>query len=605
MQFSYCLGDIFMTEKVNIDKLYGSPLPSTRTGMFYNAFAYPTKISPETIAVYIATHTKPNDVVLDVFGGSGSTGLAALMCEHPTSQMKKIAEDLEVAPVWGARNAVVYEIGKYGSFASNIMCNPPNSREFSESAKEFFSAANKKLAWLYSAKDPAGADGCIRHIVWSDVLNCPNCNKEISYYQLAVERNPMQIKKNVKCPHCMHSGKIDEFLHAVETIHDNLLKKDVLTKKRVPVLVYGQTGSQKWVRDICDEDIALLDKINALPYYDNDTPREIEWGDLYRSGYHTGITHLHQFYTKRNYYVMYTLWEMTLNLPSNIGDALRLLLLSYNSAHSTLMTRVVLKKNSKDFVLTSSQSGVLYISNLPVEKNIITGIKRKLKNFVEAFDYVNKCNGTVKIVNKSSEKIEQASNSIDYIFTDPPFGDYIPYAEINQINELWLGKITERQHEVIISPSQNKTVDDYEAMMTNVFKEMNRVLKEEAFATVVFHSSRVDVWNAVCNSLHESNLMIQNTSFLNKTQLSFKQVVSEGSVQGDPVMLLSKGISQPSQKTSIEVLDEVISSSIASGNKNVRLIYSNYLTTCLDRGVQIKVGAKEAYDYTAKKVEAL
>jgi hypothetical protein len=77
-----------MTEKVSLDKLYGSPLPSTRTGMFYNAFAYPTKISPETIAVYIATHTKPNDTVLDVFGGSGSTGLAALMCEHPTAQMK-------------------------------------------------------------------------------------------------------------------------------------------------------------------------------------------------------------------------------------------------------------------------------------------------------------------------------------------------------------------------------------------------------------------------------------------------------------------------------------------------------------------------------------
>lgn len=32
------------------------------------------------------------------------------------------------------------------------------------------------------------------------------------------------------------------------------------------------------------------------------------------------------------------------------------------------MTRVVAKRNAKDFVLTGAQSGVLYISKLPVEK---------------------------------------------------------------------------------------------------------------------------------------------------------------------------------------------------------------------------------------------
>ena len=94
--------------------------------MFYNTFAYPTKISPESIAVYIAAHTKPGDTVLDAFGGSGSTGLAALMCEHPTDTMKALAEKLHLQPVWGARNAIIYEIGKYGAFASNVMSDPPD-----------------------------------------------------------------------------------------------------------------------------------------------------------------------------------------------------------------------------------------------------------------------------------------------------------------------------------------------------------------------------------------------------------------------------------------------------------------------------------------------
>ena len=62
---------------------------------------------------------------------------------------------------------------------------------------------------------------------------------------------------------------------------------------------------------------------------------------------------------------MNTLWEMTNDYEDKIGDALRLMLLSYNASHCTMMTRVVAKKNSKDFVLTGAQSGVLYISKLP------------------------------------------------------------------------------------------------------------------------------------------------------------------------------------------------------------------------------------------------
>ena len=72
---------------------------------------------------------------------------------------------------------------------------------------------------------------------------------------------------------------------------------------------------------------------------------------------------------------------MTSEYSAPIQDALKLLLLSYNATHCTLMTRVVAKKNAKDFVLTGAQSGVLYISKLPVEKNIILGYSFFVYNF--------------------------------------------------------------------------------------------------------------------------------------------------------------------------------------------------------------------------------
>ena len=84
----------------DIIKIFEKPLPSTRSGAFFNAFSYPTKISPESIAVYIASITKPGDIVLDTFSGSGSTGIAALLCEKPTDRMLSIAEELGVKVVF-------------------------------------------------------------------------------------------------------------------------------------------------------------------------------------------------------------------------------------------------------------------------------------------------------------------------------------------------------------------------------------------------------------------------------------------------------------------------------------------------------------------------
>ena len=152
-------------------------------------------------------------------------------------------------------------------------------------------------------------------------------------------------------------------------------------------------------------------------------------------------------------------------------------MLSYNATHCTMMTRVVAKKNAKDFVLTGAQSGVLYVSKLPVEKNILLGLKRKSKSFYEAYDLLEQCTGKLTIHNSSSEKMLEKTGSVDFVFTDPPFGDFIPYAEVNQINELWLNQTTNREKEIIISPSQKKSTTDYQYMLTQVFAEISRVLK--------------------------------------------------------------------------------------------------------------------------------
>ena len=580
----------------DIKTLFERPLPSARSGAFFNTFSYPTKISPESIAVYIAATTKPGDTVLDTFGGSGSTGIAALLCEYPTERMKELACELGIDPIWGPRNAIGYEIGTYGSFAAKTISNRVKAKEFEKAVNDFLEREKEYLMHYYSALDPEGKMGVIRYIIWSEVLICPNCGEEITFFEEGTTRNPVTFKKDLICPHCQRMASVDEMKFQTEEYMDGLTGKYSLRKKRIPSWVYGITNGRNWDRPAIDDDFEKSVVIEKELQELNDKPKEIQWGELQRSGYHFGISYLHQFYTARNYLVMHRLWKDTELYSPKVKNALRLLLLSYNASHCTLMTRVVAKKNAKDFVLTGAQSGVLYISKLPVEKNILLGLERKAKPFYEAYKLLENCTGTFLTKNKSSEILDEENNSIDFVFTDPPFGDFIPYAEVNQINELWLEKSTDREKEIIISSSQNKGIRDYQEMLATVFSEIRRVLKDSSYAAVVFHAARAQIWTAFENSVSNSGLNIELTNILEKKQASFKQVVSESSVQGDPLLLLSKTTQKVSKYENEKDIMERIILTLGDGNPfDERRAYSLYINECLKKNIHVTYDAKDAY----------
>ena len=87
--------------------------------------------------MFIATHSEPGDTILDVFGGSGSTGIAAKLCSNPTEEMLNECERLGLSAVWGARNCILMDVGVYASFASDVMCNPPDANDFDKAFVDF------------------------------------------------------------------------------------------------------------------------------------------------------------------------------------------------------------------------------------------------------------------------------------------------------------------------------------------------------------------------------------------------------------------------------------------------------------------------------------
>src|SRR5205085_3509589 len=95
-----------------------------------------------------------------------------------------------------------------------------------------------------------------------------------------------------------------------------------------------------------------------------------------------------------------------------------------------------------------------------------------------------------------------ADNSVDYVFTDPPFGSNIFYADCSLIWESWLGRLTDRTAEAVVNrslavESGGKSLHRYAQIIKSAMLEIGRVLKPGGWATVVFHSTNSSVWEAI------------------------------------------------------------------------------------------------------------
>ena len=588
------------------ESLYRGSLPASRGGSLYRAFPYPTKIAPEAIALFIAAHTRPGDTVFDGFAGSGTTGLAALLCGDPPAEVRAAAvrEGLQVA--WGPRDAVLCELGALGAFVAATLTNPPPPADFRSGAEEVLDAAGREIGWMYAARDGCGREGAIRHMVWSERLRCPRCRSVASLWDGAVSKSPARIAAQWTCPHCAYGTQADAAERMVETTEDDLLGAECQTRMRQPAWLYGRTSRVNWSRRADAADFALLEEIQSMGLPECTPVVEIPWGDLHRRGYHHGITHLHHLYTRRNLIVFATLWQYAASFPKRLRDALRFWLLSYNAAHATIMTRVVAKANQNELVVTSAQPGVLYVSGLPVEKNLLAGLRRKLATITKAFAAIHGRAGRVTVRQQSSGAVDLPDNSVDYVFTDPPFGGNIPYAEVNFINEAWLGRYTPRTDEAIISPSQNKGVEDYQRLLTRSLAEMQRVLKPGGKATLAFHSSSAQVWRALQQAYTDAGFDVQRAGVLDKLQGSFKQVTAN-TVRGDAMLLLrSRGNGRKSSLPSAaanpwQVAEQILQdvSTLPAAERSAQALYSRLVNHYLVRHQQVPVSAAAFHKWLA------
>jgi predicted RNA methylase len=143
-------------------------------------------------------------------------------------------------------------------------------------------------------------------------------------------------------------------------------------------------------------------------------------------------------------------------------------------------------------------NGVYYVASQHAECSPWYILDGKLDRLVKGVPRLSNAKpGNAAVNTGTAARLPLHDASIDYIFTDPPFGENIYYADLNFLVEAWHGVMTDAKPEAIVDAFKKKALPEYQHLMQRCFKEYYRVLKPGRWMTVVFSNSKAAVWNAI------------------------------------------------------------------------------------------------------------
>lgn len=495
------------------DKYYRTPFVSNvkvgKSSLIYNAHSYWTKVPHEGIEPFILHYTDPGDIVLDPFCGTGMTGIA---CSK--NGRRSILIDLCPAATFIARN--------YNS-CSNIV-------DLRRSIEKILSSLDE-IKWLYETTCAVcGKRAVTVHSILSELLECPRCSGTFAFWDVAVDSKG-KIKKTFFCPNCKK-----------ELTKSNCRK--VLSTQGTSTFVMSEihyecscSQPHRKVKKPDSLDHQLLEKLESteIPYWFPSYP--------FPDGYNTrqpkamGMNSIDKLYTKRNLFALAKLWYSinTLSTDTTI-QKMRWIFTS------------LLQNASRGHAYSveggaTTLKATYYIPSICKEVNVIELFKRKSlgkRSFISVENllrsHIKSAYEALVLTQSATDLSNIPSSSIDYVFTDPPFGQNINYSEMNFIWECWLGEFTHNEQEAVINPVQQKSIREYELLMTRAFQEIYRVLKPNRWFTLVFHNSRGDVWQAIQNGLTKSGFIVGMIGVFDKIQKTFKQKTASGAVGYDVVV---------------------------------------------------------------------
>jgi 16S rRNA G966 N2-methylase RsmD len=129
---------------------FSSDIKEDKNDPIYNAHSYHTKVPPRSILPYILHYTQPGDLVLDVFCGSGMTGVAVQMCAHPPADI--LEQFPELKDRVGRRACILNDLSPAACHIAYNYNTPVDSDALKREFERIRAAVKNEFDWLYGTE---------------------------------------------------------------------------------------------------------------------------------------------------------------------------------------------------------------------------------------------------------------------------------------------------------------------------------------------------------------------------------------------------------------------------------------------------------------------
>ncbi|RTQ92251.1 DNA methyltransferase [Lysinibacillus telephonicus] len=537
-----------------------------KTDPIYLAHSYHTKVPHKAIMRYLLHYTQPGDIILDGFSGTGMTGVASSLC-NDTKTLESMGFEVNGNIVKdpinneqysrGHRNTILNDLSPIAAFVSQNYVNPSHAESFSKEAIQLMEKVKAECGWMFKTQHINDGEiqydsngevifGDVNYTVYSDVFECSSCMNEIIFTEVAFNLETGSVLKEFNCNHCGAKLTKNGLSRVKETIIDAEGEKVVLSKQ-IPYLINYNIGKNNYTKKIDSYDISLLKRIEEteIPYW---YPKEHlpDGVNINQPKISHGLTKVHHFYSKRALLTLAKTFDLLHKMQSKNRHYLHFAFEQAILGMSKIARYVPTHYSQVNQYL----SGTLYIGSQIVDVSLEYILNNKIKRLTKLLgSFESNFERTNLVSTQAIQSLKTIMpNSIDYIFTDPPFGANLMYSDLNLLWESWLKVKTNIDKETIVNPVQEKDIDNYKTLMQEAFEVYYKVLKPNRWITVEFSNSKASVWNAIQESMQKSGFVIANVAALDKKQGSFKAVTSTTAVKQDLVISAYKPSEENIQK---------------------------------------------------------